>query len=614
MSTTLAAPAPPVSPVRRSRRGPALALAFGGAVAATWITAAVLAAGRGYDLTDEGFYLLSYRWWAVDHRSFTGVAYIYGPVFDLLGHDVAGLRLIRVATIAGAHLLFGWAFMTWLRRRRPAAPPTRLWEAAGATAVLAAGGVTYSWLPATPGYNDVVLLGAMLGLAAVCVLGPRTWPTSVLGAVAVPVLLTKWAAVSVLLPVLLAAVVVLFRYGFPHLVRAAGWCMGGFATAAALVHLLIVPLNVALPPLIEVNRLLAASSFAVPVLLERYWTTTRPTLGETVHYYGLLLLALTALVHLRPVRRLALPARRLARVADHVRRLALPGWRLELRGRRLARLADPGRRVADPVQDSTGPVRLSADPVRRPGTIPAARAGEADAYLCSEQRSSRVLAGVLIALGVAGFAVAARHTATAGGLGGGSANAEHFLAPAVAIVLAGLLTIRGDRLFLALLAVVPLAYAFGTSNAPLKISINALGVWFAVLIAALTALPPAHRAPRLAPSHPARRASSHSVARRASGRPGAARRGDRGWPDRFVQHRGRWFLAAPLPRPPQRPGHRTRTGCPRTGLPAPRPGQRPALRHRPRSPGPLPGPARTPDHRPGQDARPGLRPGWPHRG
>jgi hypothetical protein len=413
MTTTLAAPASPVALPRPSRRGPALALAFSSAVAAVWITVAGLAAGRGFDLTDEGFYLLSYRWWAVDHRNFTGVAYIYGPLFDLIGHDVAGLRLIRLGTVVAAHLLFGWAFMTWLRRRRPAAPPTRLWEAAGATAILGAGGVTYSWLPATPGYNDVVLLGAMLGLAVVCVLGPRTWPAGALGLIAVPVLLTKWAAVSVLLPVLVTAVVILHGYGWRPLVRAAGWCMGGFAAGVALTHFLVVPLNVALPPLLEVNRLLAASSFAVPVLLEHYWTTTRPTLGEVARHYGLLLLAVAALTRTRPTSARLIPL-----------------------------------------------VRASA------------------------------------VLGVVGFAIAAWHTATAGGLGGGSANANHFPVPALAVVLAALAAIRGDRLVLALFASVPVAYAFGTSNAPLKISMNALGIWMAVLIAALTALPAAHRAAR----------------------------------------------------------------------------------------------------------------------
>ena len=82
---------------------------------------AVLTAGHGFDITDEGFYLLSYRWWNVHHRNFTGAAYLYGPVFALLDHDIGALRIFRLLTVVGAHLAFGWCFMRWLRLRRPAA-------------------------------------------------------------------------------------------------------------------------------------------------------------------------------------------------------------------------------------------------------------------------------------------------------------------------------------------------------------------------------------------------------------------------------------------------------------------------------------------------------------
>src|SRR3954471_6342198 len=133
-------PAPPARPVAGGRLAPAVVLAFATTVTAIWAVTAIRAARHGLDLTDEGFYLLSYRWWNADHRTFSGAQYLYGPVFALLGHDIAALRIFRLGTLLVAHLLFGWAFMRWLRPRRGHAPPTRLWEAAGAATLVAAGG------------------------------------------------------------------------------------------------------------------------------------------------------------------------------------------------------------------------------------------------------------------------------------------------------------------------------------------------------------------------------------------------------------------------------------------------------------------------------------------
>src|SRR5690349_6425715 len=111
-----------VSP-RRVHRWPALLLGYAAGAAASWIASAVLTAGHGFDITDEGFYLLSYRWWNVDRRTFTGVQYLYGPIFELLQHDIAALRLFRLVTVLAAHLVLGRLVMRWLRQRRPTAPP-----------------------------------------------------------------------------------------------------------------------------------------------------------------------------------------------------------------------------------------------------------------------------------------------------------------------------------------------------------------------------------------------------------------------------------------------------------------------------------------------------------
>src|SRR5450759_2478425 len=98
------------------------------AAAAVWVIAAGMTASHGLDSTDEGFYLLSYRWWNTEVRTFTGAQFVYGPVFELLGHNIAGLRLVRLLTIIAANAAFGWTFMRWLRLRRPNAAATRWWE------------------------------------------------------------------------------------------------------------------------------------------------------------------------------------------------------------------------------------------------------------------------------------------------------------------------------------------------------------------------------------------------------------------------------------------------------------------------------------------------------
>ena len=85
--------------------------------AGIWVTATLRTVGHGFEIADEGFYLLSYRWWDVSHLTFTGAQYFYGPAFELLGYNIAALRLFRLGTVVGTHVLFGWAFMRWLRLR-----------------------------------------------------------------------------------------------------------------------------------------------------------------------------------------------------------------------------------------------------------------------------------------------------------------------------------------------------------------------------------------------------------------------------------------------------------------------------------------------------------------
>ena len=131
-------------------RLPRLMAVLGLLATATWVVPVVLSRGHGFDVSDEGSYVLAYRWWDSEPRNFTGAQYIYGPVFEALGHSVAWLRVVRVASVLVVHAVFGWAFMSWLRARFPVAVPSGTWVVAGTTALVAAGGVDLRVAAAQP--------------------------------------------------------------------------------------------------------------------------------------------------------------------------------------------------------------------------------------------------------------------------------------------------------------------------------------------------------------------------------------------------------------------------------------------------------------------------------
>ena len=283
-------------------------------VMAVWVVAVLRTVGHGFDTTDEGYYLLSYTWWDSNPLALTGMQYIYGPIFQLLGHDITSLRIFRLVTVIAGHAFFGWSFMRWLRVRRPAAPKTRLWEAAGIAVILAAGGMTYSWLPLSPGYNDVILLGSLTVVS--CVLWaataiekdrkPPIWALVLAGCLVSVMVLTKWSSAGVLGLIVVAAVVVLSAQGSQAVARGIFWALAGATGVAIAVHLLVVPLTDAIPGIVAVNSFIAGTSYAPADLVEMYLTTAGKLTGETIKQHFLLLIAAgVAVVARHPVLRTA---------------------------------------------------------------------------------------------------------------------------------------------------------------------------------------------------------------------------------------------------------------------------------------------------------------------
>jgi hypothetical protein len=276
------------SPEARPRgavsRGPWLWAAAAAVLAtALWVVAALMMAGRGFDVSDEGFYVLSYRWWDSTPRVFTGVQYLYGPIFELLGWSIPGLRVVRLVSIVLVHLAFGWAFMSWLRTRRPEAPPTRAWELAGALTILASAGVTYGWLPLSPGYNDVVMLTSLLLVALLLwsmrVVGDgRRLPVLAAACAGPPVmalLLAKWASAGLILVFLLVVGVCALRsLGARGWLRYVGSAVASVAVCVLLVNAFVQPLSPFVSQMTEVNRLVARSTNSPLSLLGMYLRTT----------------------------------------------------------------------------------------------------------------------------------------------------------------------------------------------------------------------------------------------------------------------------------------------------------------------------------------------------
>jgi hypothetical protein len=251
-------------------------------LALIWIVAVALSVNHGFDTSDEGFYLLSYRWWQTSFRTGSDVQIVYGPVFQLLGYNIALLRVFRLATVVGTTLTFGWAFMRWLRLQRPSAPSSRLWEVTGTAAIVAAGGMAYSWLPLSPGYNDVSMLGALLAAAVVLRLAThvqtgapiRIWLAGSLGPLAVAMLLAKWSSSALTLAaVAVVGVIVLVPRSRREVLRVIAWAAGAGVVTVALVQLLLVPLTTALPQMLAVTRIISAGTNSPTGLLGMYYHT-----------------------------------------------------------------------------------------------------------------------------------------------------------------------------------------------------------------------------------------------------------------------------------------------------------------------------------------------------
>lgn len=256
-----------------------------------WIVAALLMANRGFDISDEGFYLLSYRWWDSTPRTFTGVQYIYGPVFEVFGYSVPALRVVRLLTILGAHAVLAWSVVTWIQVQPGARRLSAAWARLAGLAIVASGGIVYGWMPLSPSYNDVATLVPIVIMAAVlrshrAVLLERrlpVLPALAIGPLALLLALAKWSSGALVLVFIgLVAVVSLRWLGAHGWVRYLTFLAVGLVAALVVVDLSIVPLGSLVDNLVTVNRLVASNTNSPVHLLGMYLRTGFQLVGAAL--------------------------------------------------------------------------------------------------------------------------------------------------------------------------------------------------------------------------------------------------------------------------------------------------------------------------------------------
>lgn len=266
------------APTARARRPWLLLTLLGVLCILGWAVPALLMAGRGFSVQDEGTYVLSYRWWDTNPYFVSGSQYFYGPLFGLVHDRIWALRVLRLAMVVAANGWFGWVFCRWLAEHR-GTPLPRDARVGGTVLLTAAGGLAYLWTPLTPGYYDLeadasLALVALLLTVLVRLARPPGWVPLLAGALAFVLVLTKWPAVLVVLITQGAALLLLARGSRSHAWRYAAAFVTGVVVAAVACQVLLVPLTRVLPIMRRVSALTATENHSLTFLLGTYLHST----------------------------------------------------------------------------------------------------------------------------------------------------------------------------------------------------------------------------------------------------------------------------------------------------------------------------------------------------
>ena len=197
-----------------------------------------------------------------------------------------------MVTVLAASGFLGWAFVRWLGARRGWS--SWVWAAATATAVVGSAGMMFSWLPLSPGYNDLTGLMALVGLGLVlhvATLAERGttvpwWVFVALGILSVVMVMGRWSAVVAAAVLIAGAVAVESSATLARASCGTRPDTGGSVLALLAVHLLIVPLDAAVEGLLGPNRLTSEDGHSPQTLFTRYRESTFDLVSASGTYIG----------------------------------------------------------------------------------------------------------------------------------------------------------------------------------------------------------------------------------------------------------------------------------------------------------------------------------------
>jgi hypothetical protein len=144
------------------------------ALAACWLIV-IWAMGRGYEFTDDAYYLI----WASSPRSYawsvSEFGFLWHPIFELVDGDIRLFRIAGAILLSGSAGVFAWSIWRLIAPLLPrfSAPILII-------SISTASFWNYvNWIP-TPGYNELNLIGLLLFMAGLILATPLTQTTKLI--------------------------------------------------------------------------------------------------------------------------------------------------------------------------------------------------------------------------------------------------------------------------------------------------------------------------------------------------------------------------------------------------------------------------------------------------
>lgn len=220
-------------------------LAYFGIVVLALVVVGVVAwtLPRGFDITDEGFYLLSYRFPAEYEASFTNFHLVVTRVFGLADASILTYRVVGLLAALLGGTLFGLSLAAWLRAVVPPSPRRWLTSNGLVTGFVLLGTLlSYSITPRTLSYNTLNTLALLLTAAAVLTAlrqGPTGagWLLAAGGVLGLDAFVKVSTSIFLVLSAALVVGICWRRAGAAVLLRATGWLLLGLLLGLGLYFL-----------------------------------------------------------------------------------------------------------------------------------------------------------------------------------------------------------------------------------------------------------------------------------------------------------------------------------------------------------------------------------------